>query len=86
MLYADQQNIHRLLTSSQEVDKRTLTIIRAKHFYINVKGLTANAIGNIGVYFPRIFCVRSRFTRHLFTTLHVEVKAVVVGVEFNKRY
>ena len=40
-----------------------------------------NTIGNIGVYHPLVFCVRSGFSRYLFTALHVEVKGGIVSIQ-----
>ena len=41
---------------------------------------------NIGVYFPRVFCVRYGFMGYLSTTSHVEVKGGIVGVMPRNRW
>ena len=67
--HSDRWNIHVLITSIQKVDNMTLTLIRDKPFSRSKGGLKTHDIGNIGVYLPRVFCVRSGLNQLYFIHL-----------------
>ena len=50
MYHSEQWIILILLTSTQKLDNTTLTNVRSKPLLRYIRGLTTQAIGNIGVY------------------------------------
>ena len=52
---------------------------------MDICGLTTYYIGNIGVYHPYVFRVKSGFTSYLFTIFHMGMKVGILGVESRNR-
>ena len=73
--YSELQNIRILITSVQYIDNWPNPYLRA------TRGDKSSDIGNIVVYFPLVFCVRSVFIRYIFTNLFMEVNGVIVGLD-----